>query len=148
MAPPLKRKKQQQPTITEHALPQLKKPMEAVGKQVEFPGSFWGGRMSPEELRTLYKCTVRDFSLAHKFPGQLAPGPGFELQEMGAAGNGSTEHGDASGEIFWVPMDVFTTTRRSRTRCPSRRERILRLRQLRRRRSSTPARTASPRQTR
>ena len=85
MAPPLKRKKQQQPTITEHALPQLKKPMEAVGKQVEFPGSFWGGRMSPEELRTLYKCTVRDFSLAHKFPGQLAPGPGFELQEMGAA---------------------------------------------------------------
>ena len=92
MAPPLKRKKQQQPTITEHALPQLKKPMEAVGKQVEFPGSFWGGRMSPEELRTLYKCTVRDFSLAHKFPGQLAPGPGFELQEMGAAGNGSTEH--------------------------------------------------------
>ena len=45
--------------------------------------------------------------MAHKFPGQLAPGPGFELQEMGAAGNGSTEHGDASGEIFWVPMDVF-----------------------------------------
>ena len=26
----------------------------------------------------------------------------FELQEMGAAGTGSLEHGDASGEIFWM----------------------------------------------
>ena len=93
MAPPKKRKKQEkQPTITEHALPQLKKPMEAVGKQVEFPGSFWCGRMSPEELLTLYTCTVRDYSsIAWRTSfngGQLAPGPGFELQEMGVTGNG------------------------------------------------------------
>ena len=26
----------------------------------------------------------------------------FEVQEMGAAGTGSLEHGDASGDIFWI----------------------------------------------
>ena len=42
----------------------LKKPMEAVGKQINVPGSFWQGRMTDEERQTLYRCTVRDFTLA------------------------------------------------------------------------------------
>ena len=68
MAPKRKASKKQQP-ITELALPLLKKPLEQIGKQINVPGSFWSGRMSAEERSTLYKCTVRDFTLAHKFPG-------------------------------------------------------------------------------
>jgi hypothetical protein len=30
----------------------------------------------------------------------------FELQEMGEAGTGSLERGDASGEIFWVVVSI------------------------------------------
>jgi hypothetical protein len=97
MVPKLKRKKQ--PTITEHALPQLKKPMEAVGKQVEFPGSFWGGRMSPEELLTLYTCTVRDYSsIAWRTSSRGAARPRAGLRAAGDGRDGqrhSTEHGDA-----------------------------------------------------
>ena len=33
-----------QTPITAHALPLLKKPMEAVGKQIKVPGSFWQSR--------------------------------------------------------------------------------------------------------
>ena len=42
-----KRKKASKQTpITAHALPLLKKPMEAVGQQIKVPGSFWQGCMS------------------------------------------------------------------------------------------------------
>ena len=38
-----------QPTITEHALPLLKKPMEQLGKQwIDVPGNFWQGCMSAD----------------------------------------------------------------------------------------------------
>ena len=43
-----------QPTITEHALPLLKKPMEQLGKQIDVPGNHWQGRMSDEERGTMY----------------------------------------------------------------------------------------------
>ena len=72
--------KKQQP-ITQHALPLLKKPMEQIGKQIKVPGSFWDGRMSTEERNT---CTVRDFTLVHKFPTKPAPENAWQLQEMGA----------------------------------------------------------------
>ena len=42
-----------------------------------------------------------DHSALHKFIN----GPtseAFEVQEMGAAGTGSLEHGDASGDVFWI----------------------------------------------
>ena len=39
----------------------------------------------------------------HKFPGEQAPRAAFQLQEMGVAGTGSTEQGDSSGEVFWMP---------------------------------------------
>ena len=73
-----------------HALPLLKKPLEQIGKQINVPGSYWEGRMSADERSTLYKCTVRDFTLAHKFPGKPAPESAFQLQEMGVSGTGST----------------------------------------------------------
>ena len=33
-----------QPSITQHVLPLLKKPMEHIGKQIDVPGSYWEGR--------------------------------------------------------------------------------------------------------
>ena len=98
---------EKQPSSTEHALPLLKKPLEQIGKQINVPGSFWSGRMSADERSTLYKCTVRDFTHTHKFPGEQAPRAAFQLQEMGVTGTGSTEPGDSSGEIFWMPYPTF-----------------------------------------
>ena len=102
-----KRSKAKQQAITAHALPLPKKPMELIGKQIRVPGSYWEGNMSAEEKKTLYKCTVRDFTHTHKFPGEQAPRAAFELQEMGVTGTGSTEQGDSSGEIFWMPYPTF-----------------------------------------
>ena len=94
-----------QPTITEHVLPLPKKPMELIGKQIGVPGAYWEGRMSEEEKKQLYKCTVRDFKLLHKFPLAQVMEAAVSLQEMGVSGTGSTEHGDASGEVFWMPYN-------------------------------------------
>ena len=47
-------------------------------------------------------CTVRDYTLAHKFPAKSTPECAWQLQEMGVSGTGSIEHGDASGDIFWM----------------------------------------------
>jgi hypothetical protein len=81
--------------------PLLKKPLELVGEQIGVPGDFWQGRMSRAELQTLYMCTCRDFYLLHNFsPTHKAAA--FEMQEMGPQGTGSLEHGDASGEIFYI----------------------------------------------
>ena len=49
------------------AYPHLKKPLDHLGKQITVPGSTWGGRVAPDELHKLYKCTVQGFTLAHKF---------------------------------------------------------------------------------
>jgi len=48
-------------------LPLLKKPLEVVGTPINFPGSFWEGRMTAEEKKTLYVCVARDFSALHTF---------------------------------------------------------------------------------
>ena len=89
--------------ITRYPYP--KKPLEQVGKQIHVPGSFWSlnaGRMSAEESSTKFKCTIREYSAMQNVPGQQAPTPAFQLQEMGPSGTGSLEQGDASGEIFWL----------------------------------------------
>ena len=82
-------------------LPLLKKPMEQIGKQVKVGGAFWEGSMTAEEQKTDYFCTIVDFSLLHTFPGGLKSA-GYQMQEMGPDGTGSHEHGDASGELFWM----------------------------------------------
>ena len=92
-----------QTSITATALPLLKRPCEHLGKQVAIPGSFWEGRLSDEERKTNYLCTIRDFELIHKWDDARPPSNAMQLQEMGEGGEGSLEHGDASGEIFWVP---------------------------------------------
>ena len=52
--------------------------------------------MSDEEKATLYLCGICEYSALHTFTGG-AKGQAFKLQEMGAAGTSSLEHGDASG---------------------------------------------------
>ena len=44
---------------------------------------------------------VREHSALHKFTDGTVK-EAFQLQEMGAMGTGSLEHGDASGDIFWM----------------------------------------------
>ena len=81
-------------------LPLLKKPLEQIGKYINVPGKYWEGRMSAAEKEEKYKCVVREHSAMAVFAGRKAEG--FQLQEMGVTGTGSLEHGDASGEIFWM----------------------------------------------
>lgn len=80
--------------------------MEQIGKQVGVPGNYWKGRMTAEEKETIYKCTIRDYSILHTFEAGVK-GIGWQLHEMGPDGTGSLEHGDASGEIFWMPNADF-----------------------------------------
>jgi hypothetical protein len=82
-------------------LPLIKKPLELVGDSINVPGAYWKGRMSAAEKEALYVCVVRDHSALHKFMDGTTS-EAFELQEMGEAGTGSLERGDASGEIFWM----------------------------------------------
>jgi hypothetical protein len=51
MAP--KRASQQKLKVDQFKL--LKKPMEHLGKQINVPGSFWKGRMLPDERDKVYR---------------------------------------------------------------------------------------------
>jgi hypothetical protein len=101
-----KTKPKQQQKITASALPVLKKPLDQIGKQIGVLGAFWEGRMTAEEKAMVYKCTVREFEMLHKWDDGRPPSAAFQLQEMGVTGTGSLEHGDSSGEIFWMPYPM------------------------------------------
>ena len=92
MAPKRASKQQQQLNVDQYTL--LKKPMEHLGKQLNVPGSFWQGRMLPEERDKVYKCTIVDFSLAHKF----APDSSLRTEGFQNAGDGHRLHGQPRGE--------------------------------------------------
>ena len=91
----------QQGTLAVEQYSLLKKPLDLLGKQIEMPGSFWQGRVSVEERETAYKCTIIDFSLAHKFAPDAVPTQAFRLQEMGVDGSGSLEKSDLESTKFW-----------------------------------------------
>ena len=87
-------------------LPVLKKPLEQIGKQSKqlgVPGKYWEGRMTAAEKETIYLwlCAIREYSALHSFLDGTK-GQGFQLQEMCKDCTGSHEHGNASGEIFWM----------------------------------------------
>ena len=86
MAPKRASKQQQQLNVDQFKL--LKKPMDHLGKQINVPGSFWEGRMLQDERDKVYKCTIVDFSLAHKFAPDSSPRKAFKMQEMGIDGTG------------------------------------------------------------
>ena len=94
----------QQGSLAVESYPALKKPLEHLGKKIDIPGSFWQykGRVSEEDHNAVYKCTVLDFSLMHKFSPDGAYTQAFHLQEMGVDGTGSLEKSDIESTKFWV----------------------------------------------
>jgi hypothetical protein len=108
MAPKRASKQQQQLNVDQFKL--LKKPMDHLGKQINVPGSFWQGRMLPEERDKVYKCTIVDFSLAHKFAPDSSPRMAFKMQEMGIDGTGSHEASDLASTMYWIdyPMPFLS----------------------------------------
>ena len=69
--------------------------------------------MSADERETVYKCTIIDFSLAHKFSPDAVPTQAFKLQEMGVDGTGSLEKSDLESTKFWRTFRSRVTRRRS-----------------------------------
>ena len=58
--PPKRKKAQPRLEVQKYKL--LRQPMNLIGTQVKFLGSFWEGRMTAEEKATEYLCTVLDWS--------------------------------------------------------------------------------------
>jgi hypothetical protein len=84
--------------------PLLQKPTEmCVGRQMQVLGSYWTGRMSNEEVISLYNCTVREYHVLNKWDTGATPSQSMELQEMVVDGQGSRETGGfAADRIFFM----------------------------------------------
>ena len=104
-APKRASKQQQQLNVDQFKL--LKKPMDHLGKQINVPGSFWQGRMLPDERAKVYKCTIVDFSLDHKFAPDSSPRKAFKMQEMGIDGTGSHEESDLASTMYWIDYPML-----------------------------------------
>jgi hypothetical protein len=123
MAPKRASKKQQQLNVDRFKL--LKKPMDHLGKQINVSGSFWQGRMLAEERDKVYKCTIVDFSLAHKFAPDSSPRKAFKMQEMGIDGCGvevtvlSTNKQHTLSRAATSRVTLRAQCTRLITRCPS-----------------------------
>ena len=94
MAPKRASKQQQQLNVDKFCkFKLLNKAMDHLGK-INVPGSFWQGRMLPDERDKVYKCTIVDFSLTHKF----APDSSLRTEGFQNAGDGHRLHGQSRGE--------------------------------------------------
>ena len=78
----------------------LTKPASVIGDYISLQGKEWTGCPAADKEKCWYRCTVRQFEAMHIFGAFKSAG--FEVQEMGASGEGSLEPGVASGEKFWV----------------------------------------------
>ena len=99
-----------QPRITASLFPEVKRPIELDGRVIGVPGAKWGtgsGRVSAAKKATIFKCVLRDHTCVHKFPNAVAPEKAWQFQEMGVSGSSGQEHGDSSGDIFWLPNQTF-----------------------------------------
>ena len=103
-------KQKSQPRITALLFLEVKQPMEIVGKgRSACPEHRSGLRLRPRfgggvaEKATIFKCVLRDHTCMHKLSNAVSPEKARQLQEMGVSRSGSLEHGDSSGDIFWLP---------------------------------------------
>ena len=89
--------------------PLLQKPAEmCVGRQIQVLGSYWTGRMSNEEVNSLYKCNVREYHTLHKCDAGGSPSQVMDLQEMGVDGQGIRETGGSdSDRIFFMKYPML-----------------------------------------
>jgi hypothetical protein len=73
-----------------------------VGRQIKVLGSYWKGRVSNEEVNSLYLCTVRDHHTLYKWDAGGTPSQAMELQEITGTSDVSPPsvgvHTDMSGE--------------------------------------------------
>lgn len=85
-------------------LPLMKKPGEAVGKEIGVIGSHWGSSCPPGDRNKIFKCIVSDFSIAHRMDEDSPPTKAFQLSEMGVDGGGG------NSVTFWMvyPMPFLT----------------------------------------
>lgn len=84
-------------------LPVLKKPVEAIGKEINVPGSHWGSNCPSQEKNKLFKCVVLDFTHMHRSSEDEPPHAAFQLNEMGVDGSGG------NSEKFWMNMRILWT---------------------------------------
>ena len=91
---------------------QFKNPMDHLGKQINVPGSFCQGHMLADERDKVYKCTIVDFSLDHKFAPDSSPRKAFKMQEMGIDGTDSHEESDFANTMYWIdyPLSFLGST--------------------------------------
>ncbi len=59
-----------------------------VDRQIQVLGFYWTGCMSNEEENSLYKCTVREYHVLHKWDEGGTPSQSMEIQEMDVDGQG------------------------------------------------------------
>ena len=98
MAPKRASKQQQQLNVDQFKL--LKEPMDHLGKQINVPGSFWQSHMLPDERDKVYKCTIVDFSLTHKFAPDSSLGKASKVQEMGTNCTDSHKQSDLASTMY------------------------------------------------
>ncbi len=99
------KKATKQSSITSMGFPLLQKSAEmCVGTQIQVLGSYWTGRMSNEEANSLYKGTVREYHVLHKWDAGGTPSQAMELQEMGVDGQDirETGRGSSADRIFFM----------------------------------------------
>ena len=105
-----KKKRTKQSSITSKGFPLLQKPTEmCVGRQIKVLGSYWKGRLSNEEVNSLYLCNVRDYHVLHKWDTGGTPSQVME-QEMGVDGQDNRETGGSTSDrIFFMkyPMSFL-----------------------------------------
>ena len=70
-------KRKSQPRITASLFPEVKRPMDLIGKIIGVPGSEWSygsGRVSAAEKATIFKCVLRNHTCVRKFPNAVSRG--------------------------------------------------------------------------
>ena len=94
--------------------PLLQKPVEiCVGRQIQVLGSYWTGRMSNEEVNSLYKYTVHEYHPLYKWDTGDTPSQVMDLPEMVVDGQGIRETGGSTVDrIFFMkyPMSFLQVT--------------------------------------
>ncbi len=78
-----------------------------MGRQIKVLGSYWKGRISNEEVNSLYLYTVRDYHVLHKWDTGGTPSQAMELQDMDVDGQGSRETGGSTSDrIFFMKYPI------------------------------------------
>jgi hypothetical protein len=112
---PAKSSKAKQPTITSHALPLPKKPMELVGKQIGVPGAWWEGTRRTRSKAARPAHALR--AAAERRAGSGAPGRGaaWPGERPGWTTRGWERRLRRAGTSVFTEYSLFMMNRRCST---------------------------------